>query len=108
MSSKRYPPELRERAVRMVLEQRGEYSSTQEAIRSIAPKIGCCADTLRVWMHRHEQESSNTSNRNTTPPLTSDERQRLKERSALSGRASRLRRSDGVHDRHTALYSAVC
>ncbi len=30
------------------------------------------------------------------------------ERSALSGRASRLRRSDGVHDRHTALYSAVC
>lgn len=44
MTSKRanrYPPELRERAVRTLLEQRSEYRSEYAAINSIAPKIGC-------------------------------------------------------------------
>jgi transposase len=39
--SNRFSPEVRERAVRMVQEHRGEYSSLWSAIESIAPKIGC-------------------------------------------------------------------
>lgn len=47
-SAKRYPPELRERAVRMLLEHRDEYDSEPDAIRAISSKIGCHYDTLRA------------------------------------------------------------
>ncbi|EFP6884957.1 transposase, partial [Shigella sonnei] len=45
----RFSPEVRQRAVRMVLESQGEYDSQWAAICSIAPKIGCILETLRVW-----------------------------------------------------------
>ena len=45
-----YSPEVRERAVRMVLEHRDEYASEWEAINSIASKIGCSGETLRSWV----------------------------------------------------------
>ncbi|MDF1581636.1 MAG: IS3 family transposase [Desulfuromonadales bacterium] len=48
-TNKRYSPEVRERAVRLVLEQQGEYSSRWSAICSIAEKIGCTPETLRRW-----------------------------------------------------------
>jgi transposase-like protein len=44
--SNKFSPEIRERAVRMVLEHRGEYPSLWAAIESIAPKIGCVLQTL--------------------------------------------------------------
>ncbi len=47
----RFSPEVRQRAVRMVLESQGEYDSQWAAICSIAPKIGCTPETLRVWVH---------------------------------------------------------
>lgn len=43
----RFSPEVRERAVRLVFEHRGQYASQWEAISSIAEKIGCSAETLR-------------------------------------------------------------
>ena len=46
----KYSPEVRERAVRMVQEHRGEYSSLWAAIESIAPKIGCVPQTLHGWV----------------------------------------------------------
>ncbi|CAD5743011.1 putative transposase family protein [Escherichia coli] len=46
----RFSPEVRQRAVRMVLESQGEYDSQWAAICSIAPKIGCTPETLRVWV----------------------------------------------------------
>ena len=50
-----YPAELRERAVRMVLESRADYPSEFEAIRSIAAKLGIgSAETLRKWVRRAE------------------------------------------------------
>jgi transposase-like protein len=52
--STKFSPEVRERAVRMVLEHRGEYPSLWTAVESIAPKIGCVPQTLLTWVQRHE------------------------------------------------------
>ncbi|EFN4445414.1 transposase [Escherichia coli] len=53
----RFSPEVRQRAVRMVLESQGEYHSQWAAICSIAPKIGCTPETLRVWVRQHERDT---------------------------------------------------
>ena len=52
----RYSPEVRERAVRMVWEQEQEHDSQWAAIRSIAGKIGCTAETLRKWVRQAERD----------------------------------------------------
>ena len=52
--SPKYSPEVRERAVRMVQEHRGEYPSLWAAIESIAPKIACVLQTLHEWVRKHE------------------------------------------------------
>ncbi len=49
-----FSPEVKERAVRMVYEHRGEYPSQWAAIESIAPKIGCAPQTLHEWVRKHE------------------------------------------------------
>jgi transposase len=71
-TSKRYSPEIRERAVRLVFEQQGEHESQWAAIGSIAAKIGCTAETLRGWVRQAER------NQGTRPGLSSDEGERLK------------------------------
>ena len=55
--SNKFSPEVRERAVRMVQEHRGEYPSLWAAIDSMAPKIGCVPQTLLTWVQRHEVDS---------------------------------------------------
>ncbi|EPO3950378.1 IS3 family transposase [Escherichia coli] len=70
----RFSPEVRQRAVRMVLESQGEYHSQWAAICSIAPKIGCTPETLRVWVRQHERDTGGGDG-----GLTTAERQRLKE-----------------------------
>jgi transposase len=58
MSDKQhYSPEVRERALRMVREQRDHYNSEWAAIRSIAEKFGCKAETLCMWIRRDERDS---------------------------------------------------
>src|SRR4029453_8539864 len=47
--SNQFSPEVRERAVRMVQEHRGQYPSLWAAIESIAPQIGCVPQTLLEW-----------------------------------------------------------
>ena len=69
----RYSPEVRERAVRMVLEQEREHDSQWAAIRSIASKIGCSSEALRNWVRQSERDVGRR------PGLTTDERRRLKE-----------------------------
>ena len=49
--SNKFSPEVRERAVRMVLEHRGEYPSLWAAVESIAPKIGCVPQTFLEWIN---------------------------------------------------------
>lgn len=53
-NGKRYPVEVRERAVRLVLEHRGEYSSMWAAVSSIAVKFGCSPLTLQGWVRQAE------------------------------------------------------
>lgn len=52
----KYSPEVRERAVRMVLEHQDTPSSQWAVIESIAGKIGCTAETLRNWVRRAERD----------------------------------------------------
>jgi transposase len=52
----RYSPEVRERAVRMVLDQQNQHESQWAAMVSIAAKIGCTTETLRRWVRRHERD----------------------------------------------------
>ncbi len=69
----RYSPEVRERAVRMVREHETEHGSQWAAIRSMAEKLGCTAETLRRWVRQTERDTG------VRPGLTTDERLRLKE-----------------------------
>ena len=71
--SNKFSPELRERAVRMVQEHRGEYPSLWAAIESIAPKIGCVPQTLNEWVKRAEVDVGMREG------VTSSEAQRMKE-----------------------------
>lgn len=54
-TTKSYSPEIKERAIRLVQEQRSHYPSQWAAISSIATKMGCTAETLRVWVKQAEQ-----------------------------------------------------
>jgi transposase len=50
----RYPTEVRERAVRLVIEHRDQYETKWAAITSVAEKFGCSAETLRGWVRQAE------------------------------------------------------
>ncbi|MEL3424143.1 IS3 family transposase [Escherichia coli] len=83
-----FSPEVRQRAVRMVLESQGEYDSQWAAICSIAPKTGCTPETLRVWVRQYERDTGGGDG-----GLTTAERQRLKE---LERENRELRRSNDI------------
>ena len=82
-----FSPEVRERAVRMVLEHQGEHSSRHAAIRSIASKIGCSGETLRNWIK--EAQNSKAAR----PGAASDERELIK---ALEREVRELRQASEI------------
>jgi len=92
----RYSPEVRERAVRMVLEQEREYDSQWSAIVSIASKIGCSAETLRKWVRRTEIDTGRRGG------LTSDERAWMKE---LERENRELRRANEILRKAAAFFA---
>jgi transposase len=59
-TTKHYSPEIQERAIRMVREHQGEYTSEWAAIQSIAGKLGCTAETLRRWIRQSQKASGDT------------------------------------------------
>jgi len=83
----KFSPEIRERAVRMVQEHRGEYSSLWAAVASIAPKIGCVPQTLLSWVQRHEIDTG------VRDGVTTAEAQRVKE---LEREVKELRRANEI------------
>ncbi len=85
--STKFSPEVRERAVRMVLVHRGEYPSLWAAIESISAKIGCAPQTLNEWVKKSEIDSG------TREGVTSDERERIK---ALERENKELRRANEI------------
>ena len=85
--SNKFSPEVRERAVRLVQEHRGEYSSLWAAVESIAPKIGCVPQTLLEWVKRAEVDVG------TRPGTTTTEAQRIKD---LERENKELRRANDI------------
>lgn len=94
--SKRFSPEVRERAVRLVQEHRGEYASEWAALVSIAGKMGCTAQTLRSWVQRVERDQGQRGG------MTSTERDRLKE---LERENRELKRANEILRKASAFFA---
>ena len=86
-SNRRYSAEVRERAVRLYLDHRGEFSSDWAAMRSIGEKLGIAAETLRTWVRRVEVDQGQR------PGVTTDERERL---GVLERENRELRRANAI------------
>lgn len=93
-----YSPEVRERAVRMVFDHAGEYDSQWAAIRSVAGKIGCSAETLRNWVRQAERDEGRR------PGPTSAELEELRK---LRREVKELRRANEILQRASAFFGAV-
>jgi len=91
-----FPPEVRERAVRMVLDHRGEHASQAVAIRSIAAKIGCSGETLRGWVRQAERDKGVRAG------PTTDERERIK---ALERENRELRQANEILRKASAYFA---
>ena len=92
----KFSPEVRERAVRMVQEHRGEYPSLWAAVESIASKIGCVPQTLLEWVKREETD------RGLRDGLTTSERERLK---VLEREVKELRRANEILKTASAFFA---
>ena len=85
--SNKFSPEVRERAVHIVQEHRGQYTSLWAAVESIAPKIGCVPQTLLTWVQRHEVDTG------VRDGVSTAEAQRVKE---LEREVKELRRANEI------------
>ncbi len=94
--TRRYPPEVRERAVRLVFADEREHSSQWATICSIAEKIGCSAETLRKWVRQTEVDSGRRGG------VTSEEKARIKE---LERENRELRRANTILRQASAYFA---
>lgn len=94
--SERHSPEVRERAVRMVLEHQAEHNSQWAAIASIAGKIGCTAETLRRWVRQAERDQGKR------PGPTTSETERIK---ALERENRELRQANEILRKASAYFA---
>src|SRR5271157_4959607 len=95
-TGKTYWPEVRSRAVRMVHEHEGDHASQWAAISSIAAKIGCASETLRLWVRQAERDEGKRAG------LTTDERERLK---ALERENRELRQANEILRKASAYFA---
>ncbi len=91
-----YPREVRERAVRMVLEHRADYESEWSAITSIAEKFGMTAETLRSWVRQSQVDTGSR------PGMTTQEAERIKE---LERENRELRRANDILKAASAFFA---
>jgi transposase len=94
--STKYSPEVRSRAVRMVFEHRAEHASEWAVITSIAAKIGCKAETLRLWVRQAQRDQG------VRDGVTTDERARLK---ALEREVRELRQANEILRKASAYFA---
>ena len=94
--SNKFSLEVRERAVRLVQEHRGEYPSLWAAVESIAPKIGCVPQTLLEWVKKQDVDSGQRDG------LTTSERERIK---ALEREIKELRRANEILKTASAFFA---
>ena len=92
----KYSSELRERAIRLVRESESQHGSEWAAIRSVAEKMGCNAETLRQWIRQSERDNGER------PGLTTDDRKRLKE---LERENFELRRANEILRKASAYFA---
>ena len=92
----RFSPEVRERAIRLVREHTKDHASQWATITSIAPKLGCTAETLRRWVREDERDAGER------PGLTSDDQARLK---ALERENRELKRANEILRKASAYFA---
>ena len=97
-TTNRYSSQVRERAVRMVLEHQGEHTSQWAAISSIAAKFGCNPETLRAWVRQAERDTGQREG------MTTDERERIK---ALEREVRELRQANEILRKASAYFAAA-
>ena len=97
-TSNRFSPEVRQRAVRMVLDHGGDHASQWAAIGSIAAKIGCTAETLRTWVRQAERD------RGQRPGATTEERERIR---ALEREVRELRQANEILKKASAYFAVA-
>ena len=95
-TTKRYSPEVRERAVRLVQEHQGEHPSQWVAITSIASKIGCTGQTLSEWLKKAERDTGRA------PGVTTEMAARLK---ALERENRELRQANEILRKASAYFA---
>jgi len=95
--STKYPPEIRERAVRMVFEHEPEYPSQWATIRSVSSKFGMSAETLRSWVRQVERDQGRR------PGLTTSEREEMRR---LEREVKELRRANEILKSASAFFAA--
>jgi len=94
--SPRYSAEVKKRAVRLVKEHLNEYESEWATIRSIAPKIGCTAETLRAWIRKQDRSHGMING------MSLSERDRLK---ALEQENRELKRANDILRKASAYFA---
>ena len=94
---RRYPPEMRERAVRMVAETIAEQGERHGAVTKVARQLGIGVESLRTWLRQAEIDAGQR------PGLTSEERQRLRE---LERENRELRRANEILRTASAFFAA--
>jgi len=95
-TTNKYSPEVRERAVRMVLDNAGQHGSRWQAVVSIAAKIGCSANTLHEWVKKAEVDSGQRAG------IPSDMAERMK---ALERENRELRHANEILRKASAYFA---
>ena len=92
----RYSPEVRERSVRLVLDQESQHRSQWAAIQSVASKIGCTPETLRRWVRQTEYDSGARAG------VTTEEQERVR---ALEREVKQLRQANEILRKASAYFA---
>lgn len=92
----RFSPELKERAVRMVLDHRGEHRSMWAAICSVATKVGCGTESLRRWVYQAQRDQGSR------PGLKTSQHDRLTE---LERENRELKRANEILRKASAFFA---